>query len=50
MRGRGHDVSAVCGKFGGGGHAGAAGCTLTGMDGHAALTAIIQALEEELDA
>ena len=50
MRGRGHDVSAVCGKFGGGGHAGAAGCTLTGMDGAAALAAIIQALEEELDA
>ena len=50
MRGRGIDVSAVCAKFGGGGHAGAAGCTLTGMTAEEARNAITAALEEALDA
>ena len=50
MRGRGIDVSAVCAKFGGGGHAGAAGCTLTGMTAEEACSAITAALEEALDA
>ena len=50
MRGRGYDVSAVCGRFGGGGHAGAAGCTLTGMTAQEAADAISEALEETLDA
>lgn len=50
MRGRGYDVSAVCGRFGGGGHAGAAGCTLIGMTAREAADAISEALEETLDA
>lgn len=50
MRGRGYDVSAVCGRFGGGGHAGAAGCTLTGMSAEEAVSAISDAVEVALDA
>ena len=50
MRGRGYDVSQVCGRFGGGGHAGAAGCTLKDMDADQALETICTAIGDALDA
>ncbi len=50
MRGRGIDVSVVCGHFGGGGHAGAAGCTLAGMTAAEAAAAISKALKAPPDA
>lgn len=50
VRSRGHDASRICAAFGGGGHAGAAGCTLQGLSGRAAAEAMTAALEAALDA
>lgn len=50
VRSRSYDAARICAAFGGGGHAGAAGCTLQGLSGPAALAAITAALEAALDA
>lgn len=43
-----YDASAICGQFGGGGHARAAGCTLTGMSLDEAAEKVVAAAEKEL--
>ena len=45
MRSYAYDVSKVCAVFGGGGHAGAAGCTIKNMDRRQAAAAVAEAME-----
>jgi len=46
----GYDVSELCAQFGGGGHAKAAGCTVTAADADAAMNKIVSSIrEDELD-
>ena len=43
------DASAICGRLGGGGHMGAAGCTLTGSK-QQAINALVKEIQAEIDA
>ena len=43
------DASAICGRLGGGGHMGAAGCTLTGTK-QQAINALVKEIQAEIDA
>ena len=43
-----YDVSALCAKFGGGGHAKAAGCTLSAADMDDAIGKLVSAIDENL--
>ncbi len=50
MRSGKYDVSKICALFGGGGHAGAAGCTLYETSVNKAVDMLVKALEDAIDA